>query len=443
MHESLGMERNENRMAQRTVALYEGQYIGIETIYTVIAGQQINIPDKLKELREKSQSNQLFCPCGCGANLILVAGDRNLREQHFRLKDGQCRQECYMVTEGKTSVNSKIVLKCWLDAKIAAGDLASRVAIHDIADVNRKYEFTFLSRNKGIAISYAHEKRNLSDEKFEILEANGRGIRIIYITDYMNGGTNGQFPEAMMKIQKRQGFCLLLCIKDADYYKAEMRAVYYAQDINGFWEEIELTKGMVSEYSIDSVGHVVYGTQTIESILTKSVAENHARLDHIKKQRMIKEQERIEYLKRLQAKEEEEQLSLQKQQEREEAARQKHEEEFKKALEADEPQQETPIFDGEHNRWIQCKFCRQWKMEREFVSYGGVGSVNLGTCKECSINNPEVKKRFAQKAGVKKEHDPNKCPQCGSGNLQEKNGPYGRFLGCSNYPKCRYTRRLR
>ena len=45
-------------MAQRTVALCNGKYIGIETIYTVINGQQINIPDKLKDLRDKSQSNE-------------------------------------------------------------------------------------------------------------------------------------------------------------------------------------------------------------------------------------------------------------------------------------------------------------------------------------------------------------------------------------------------
>jgi len=97
-------------MAQRTVALCNGKYIGIETIYTVINGQQINIPDKLKELREKSQNNELFCPCGCGTNLILVAGDKNLREQHFREKTGTGEYECSMPTEGKTSVDSKIVL---------------------------------------------------------------------------------------------------------------------------------------------------------------------------------------------------------------------------------------------------------------------------------------------------------------------------------------------
>ncbi len=52
-------------MAQRTVALCDGKYIGIESIYTVVNGCQINIPDKLKELRAKSQNNELFCPCGC------------------------------------------------------------------------------------------------------------------------------------------------------------------------------------------------------------------------------------------------------------------------------------------------------------------------------------------------------------------------------------------
>ena len=73
-------------MAQRTVALCDGKYIGIETIYTVIDGKQINIREKLDDLRSKSQNNKLFCPCGCGTNLILVAGDKNLREQHFRQK---------------------------------------------------------------------------------------------------------------------------------------------------------------------------------------------------------------------------------------------------------------------------------------------------------------------------------------------------------------------
>ncbi len=33
-----------------------------------------------------------------------------------------------------------------------------------------------------------------------------------------------------------------------------------------------------------------------------------------------------------------------------------------------------------------------------------------------------------------------KCPTCGEVNLVKKHGRYGEFIGCSNYPKCKYTR---
>ena len=33
-----------------------------------------------------------------------------------------------------------------------------------------------------------------------------------------------------------------------------------------------------------------------------------------------------------------------------------------------------------------------------------------------------------------------RCPECG-GQLLEKDGKYGKFVGCSNYPKCKYSRR--
>jgi DNA topoisomerase-1 len=35
--------------------------------------------------------------------------------------------------------------------------------------------------------------------------------------------------------------------------------------------------------------------------------------------------------------------------------------------------------------------------------------------------------------------DPRACPTCGSGRLALKTGRYGAFVGCSNYPECRYT----
>jgi DNA topoisomerase-1 len=36
--------------------------------------------------------------------------------------------------------------------------------------------------------------------------------------------------------------------------------------------------------------------------------------------------------------------------------------------------------------------------------------------------------------------DPRQCPTCGSGQLAIKLGKFGAFVGCSNYPECRYTR---
>ncbi len=38
--------------------------------------------------------------------------------------------------------------------------------------------------------------------------------------------------------------------------------------------------------------------------------------------------------------------------------------------------------------------------------------------------------------------DPRACPSCGAGRLSLKVGKFGAFIGCSNYPECRYTRQL-
>jgi DNA topoisomerase I len=38
--------------------------------------------------------------------------------------------------------------------------------------------------------------------------------------------------------------------------------------------------------------------------------------------------------------------------------------------------------------------------------------------------------------------DPRACPSCGAGRLSLKTGKFGAFIGCSNYPECRYTRQF-
>ncbi len=269
-------------MAQRTVCLYEGNYIGIETIFTIVNGKQINIPDKLEELREKSRKNQLFCPCGCGANLILVAGDKNLREQHFRLKESELYKECRAVYESKTSIESKIVLKCWLVDNMGDANIRTRVPINTVDDLDRKYEFTFLLEKKKIALSYYNDRAGLSDEKLDILENNSLGIKVIYVLDNSNSGANGQYPEGVMKVQKRQGYCLFLTIKDSDYYAAKMKVVFYAQDIDKLWEEVIVTEDFLSNYTMDSNGTIMNSLHDIQE-LVQSNKDKYSKLQEEKR----------------------------------------------------------------------------------------------------------------------------------------------------------------
>ena len=37
---------------------------------------------------------------------------------------------------------------------------------------------------------------------------------------------------------------------------------------------------------------------------------------------------------------------------------------------------------------------------------------------------------------------PRKCPSCADGQLSLKLGKFGSFVGCSNYPECKYTRQM-
>ncbi len=495
-------------MAQRTVCLCDGKYIGIETIYTVVNGQQINIPEKLQELRRKSRNNELFCPCGCGSNLILVAGDKNLREQHFRIKGGEPNAGCTAVTESRTSLHSKIALKCWLDEKLEAADIETRVPIHAVDGVERKYEFTFLSREKKIALSYCRDRANLSDEKFDILESNSQGISVIYVADTFNGGNDGQYPEGLMKIQNRQGYCLLLDTKGKEYdpsmaskgsgfqqeksrrekngwkvensyEKASMEAVFYAQDGDGLWQEISVASGKLGEFNIDESGDVLFSGKLLRLLKERELYRFQQRMDAEKKRR---QEEQAAYLKALQEEERERQEQEEKRceelqreseeqqrrqreaeerfrklkeeerrrREKEEADRlsqaRQREEDFRRNMESGFEQQERQVRDSEGNRWIKCEFCGKIAKESEFVTYGGPGRINLGTCKECKERLQSEKSTGQSPRHQKAKMNPggatfNICPRCG-GELAERNGKYGKFMGCRNYPDCRYSRKL-
>lgn len=116
-------------MAFRTVCICDDKQIGIESIYTFVDGKQINIPGKVEDLRKLGRERKLFCPCGCGNNLILVAGDKNLREQHFRILSTEGAKECTANDEGLLSIQSKIILDYWFRSKLSSEQIEGRVSL--------------------------------------------------------------------------------------------------------------------------------------------------------------------------------------------------------------------------------------------------------------------------------------------------------------------------
>lgn len=115
---------------------------------------------------------------------------------------------------------------------------------------------------------------------------------------------------------------------------------------------------------------------------------------------------------------------------------------FLTAFEEDFENQDVQVIDSDGRRWAKCEFCGKKDVINEFASYGGKGKINLGICHFCSDNNPEVRIKLKQYLNnVNKKKNQNVCPECG-GELKERNGRFGPFMGCSNYPKCNYTKKI-
>jgi len=440
-------------MAERTECLCDGKLIGIETIYTVIDGMQINIEGKVEALRKRSRNKELFCPCGCGTNLILVAGEKQLREQHFRIDDDNYNSRCEYVAEGKVSVQSKIILKCWLDDKLGASEIETRIPIYAVDDISRKFEFSLLLRESGLAISYHYERASLSDEKLEILDSNSKDIRVIYIIDKKNSFDNGQYPERLMKVQKRQGYCLLLEVENSNYYLAKMKAVYYAKNAYEVWKEVKIAEGSLTDFTLNDKEVFFKDTnikEKLEEAKNKFAEEYEQELFAIEKEKEELEKQRIQ--------QEIEQKVL-------EAENLRKNEELKSLLEftsrkmptdidrndscqmvlvssekimlEDFGRQDRKILDEAGNRWAKCKYCGMIATTDKFVTYGGRGNMNMGICYECK-EMPEVEE------DMRKGSVPNNsmiCPKCG-GKLLERNGRYGKFIGCSNFPNCKFTKNI-
>ena len=461
-------------MIQRSECMYKGDIIGIESIYTVVNGKQINIPEKVESLREKGRKGLLTCPCGCGTKLIVVAGDKNLREQHFRVKDGSSWSECTLKQEGQNSIDSKIVIKCWLADKVDQ-NIETRVPLSKIAVTDRKYEVSHYVRSKKLAINYTNMRANIEENKIEVLN-DIFGKSVIHIVDIDNLETFGQYPEYMAKIQKHQKYCLFLRIDGRDYDKAELTASFYAKDLDGLFRRIEMCKGMLKDYGFSEGNDLMYHDQMLSEIYeTKKNAfiqeqenernrriEEEKRLQEERKRRIEESKRREEEYKaaearrRAEANEKIRQFYLKLQEEEEKKKQRQSEEALKIVREEAEKQRildtlqekveskidsyiDEQYIDPFGQRWFKCECCGKVAKEKEFSTYGGLHKAARGLCRDC------IKKKHANadsEEGSKNSQTKNGfCPRCGS-ELVIRKGKNGEFLGCSAYPKCTFTKRI-
>jgi len=67
--------------------------------------------------------------------------------------------------------------------------------------------------------------------------------------------------------------------------------------------------------------------------------------------------------------------------------------------------------------------------------YNYLSSINVG---DKESRNKHIKDIHEKKNVVQFNNVSSTCPKCGS-NLVLRNGKYGSFKGCSNYPSCKYT----
>lgn len=62
--------------------------------------------------------------------------------------------------------------------------------------------------------------------------------------------------------------------------------------------------------------------------------------------------------------------------------------------------------------------------------------------KEYEAKQREWARQRAEREEWKREHmSKDKCPKCGA-SMYLREGKYGKFYGCSNYPKCNGTRKI-
>jgi len=89
---------------------------------------------------------------------------------------------------------------------------------------------------------------------------------------------------------------------------------------------------------------------------------------------------------------------------------------------------------GDMKKCSKCDQVKELKDFRDLSLVSGVGRI----CIDCKNLRCKTEVNFDNSDETDKD---TKCPTCGS-SMALRSGKYGRFYGCSNYPRCRGTRRV-
>lgn len=272
----------------RSYCLYKGNYLDIADMHEVIDGKQINIPEKLKYYRQLSDTHSdLTCSCGCGEVVVLVAG--SVRKQHFRLLKKFGSSNCEYQEESDLSVKSKIVLKCWLSKNLPEieNEVSYRVPINELTDNNRRYEMTLYTKDYNFGIVYYRLSSSIEAEKIK-LQNEYLETKILYVSSVENEFTDDQYPERLMMIQERQGYCFFLN-RDINmvYEEAQAKVCVYMQNYKGYWKSVVVCEGFLDQYEISHEGVISFNGKRVTDLVQQTMG------DYQKTQKDILEQIRL------------------------------------------------------------------------------------------------------------------------------------------------------
>lgn len=279
---------------KRNSCLYNNKIIGIENFfYLSDSGKEIKVDTgKIEEFRRLGSEDKLFCPCGCGARLCIVAGE--IQVKHFRLKKNQLKIDeiCNWSEETEESISSKFILKIWLEQNNCIG-LRRDILTSEIGHTDKKYQITYYEPHRQIGVSYIRDKYNINEDKLNTISSILKSV--FFITSIHNINNLWQYPEQLIKIQKEQGYTILLENNDnMNYLEAKLLVIYQYKDEYEEWTKVTIAYDYIQKYTIED-DELIYNGKKIKAILSEKLKEidetlSKQKLEH---EQLVKEKIRL------------------------------------------------------------------------------------------------------------------------------------------------------